>query len=479
MRTRRAGTTRPLWARLIGLVMVVPAVVLMMRQYLIPTARTVMRSASWENYTAIAPHLPAALTLVGASALTFAVLGLLGGGLGVAAGRGSRTARRAAAAIAGIMVGWHAPAGMAMVYDRQHPGFGASLPEVVTVLGLVWAPVLIGAAALVVMIIVRSGQRVARSAVVVVVVGAFAALAGGLQSYGVLMSVGRMVASDTVALQPVAVGLAARGAHGPASAIESIVLGIVAILGVAAVALLVAVGARPMLTSPEVRTSTLSSHLWVGWAGAAGLGAVAIGCVVAHRHWFAGLITPLMDRGVLPDGWATDIWGPAIVAAVIQLSIAAVAGAGLALLRPFGGGSRWVLLLFAPWVYVGAAPLLIHNHLADQPGINWVNLPAVVAFTLLFAALANAHRRAADGDVTGQTRSSAIVTALAASLLVGLILVLINVEPLPQLLNPGSDTVTAVPVVVLASLVMGVLAVLVTDRLTMQTGPAHSGVGTP
>jgi hypothetical protein len=86
-------------------------------------------------------------------------------------------------------------------------------------------------------------------------------------------------------------------------------------------------------------------------------------------------------------------WLIPLGAALVQVAVAAVAAFGIAVVRPLGRHSEWLLLAFAPWLLAGNAlmelprlgpggdqgpqPLLAH-----APS-SWLSIPALFLFTLL------------------------------------------------------------------------------------------------
>ncbi|WP_143175594.1 hypothetical protein [Cryptosporangium aurantiacum] len=91
-----------------------------------------------------------------------------------------------------------------------------------------------------------------------------------------------------------------------------------------------------------------------------------------------------------------NTWLPPLLSAVVSVLVAAVGGFALGVLRPIGERSPRLLLLFAPWLFVGVGPLVFAHRDraegADQVGTwfglvppVWLSIPALVVFTLFFS----------------------------------------------------------------------------------------------
>ncbi|WP_156325807.1 hypothetical protein [Nonomuraea sp. SBT364] len=116
--------------------------------------------------------------------------------------------------------------------------------------------------------------------------------------------------------------------------------------------------------------------------------------------WVAALFEPA-DEGGLPSGPRTHVntWVPALAGALVSVGVAYLAALGIGGLRPLGRGSEWLLLPFAPWLFVGAGPLsianwntlrglgLIDTFVALIPPLL-ISVPALVILTLLCKGLA-------------------------------------------------------------------------------------------
>ncbi|SEG90733.1 ABC-type sugar transport system, permease component [Nonomuraea solani] len=153
--------------------------------------------------------------------------------------------------------------------------------------------------------------------------------------------------------------------------------------------------------------------------GSAGPVGVVVGVVALVVFTGAGLLCawPWID-GVLasPGSPAGSLrvhmntWVPALAGALVSVGVAYLAALGIGGLRPLGRGSEWLLLAFAPWLFVGAGPLgnanwqnvrnlgLIDSFLALFPPLL-VSVPALLVLTLLCKGLAERAGRDFFGGV--------------------------------------------------------------------------------
>ena len=62
--------------------------------------------------------------------------------------------------------------------------------------------------------------------------------------------------------------------------------------------------------------------------------------------------------------WANTLVPPAMSIFLLQLPIAYLGALGIGALRPLGRWSEWLLLPFAPWLFITALPLGIRSWLS-------------------------------------------------------------------------------------------------------------------
>jgi ABC-type sugar transport system permease subunit len=132
--------------------------------------------------------------------------------------------------------------------------------------------------------------------------------------------------------------------------------------------------------------------------GVTALVVVLAAALLCAWPWIDGLLA-------LPDTSAGGLraqlntWPPAVAGALVSVGVAYLAALGIGGLRPLGRGSEWLLLLFAPWLFVGTGPLgvanwqnirslgLIDTFAALFPPLL-VSVPALLVLTLLCKGLA-------------------------------------------------------------------------------------------
>ncbi|GAA1838983.1 hypothetical protein GCM10009682_64020 [Luedemannella flava] len=198
-----------------------------------------------------------------------------------------------------------------------------------------------------------------------------------------------------------------------------------ALLGVAAVLLVAFSGLRARWAPDAGRpTSPLASAAVI---------VVLLGClaVVAYALWpwfgaFGGDTPSRFDAGRV----AVNTWLPPLISTVVGVALAALAGFGIGALRPLGRFSELLLLPFAPWLFVTPAVQAFGAFEAQRDGgtLNtlaslippvWINIPALVLFTVLFRGLSLDWRagRASLGAVIVPALPMAAVAVLATWLI--------------------------------------------------------------
>lgn len=441
-----------------------PAVVLGIVQIVVPAGRTVWTSlfqtrpfgggAERGRFLGLEAYAEAELVeplllglVVGLPA--FFVAGLAGVAIGSMATVASEGLRLAVRGVLGVLVVLYAPIGIGLALrfggDRDL-GFGF----LVYVLGLVVLPVGTALAALVTMAaagpdgVTPTGRRGATVALVVGV-GLVAAVALGLQFFGLPATVTNV--SQDGALPGTLIYL--RGFQlfdlSAAAAVSTVLLVLLALLGVVVTVLLLTARVRVEL-APRTPPGA------PGPTGNSGLGAVAllltvvvlVGFLVLAREWVAGLFAPLpsalsFDEAVRA---AVNSWIPSLAATLIQVVVGALAGVGVGWLRPAGRGSEWLLLLFAPGLFVTLTPLLIAKFVGaidrGSFGESWVppllvSIPAIYVCTFLAAGL----RRAWEADRLGRAR--AVLSGLAAVTLVFVVLWVVQAQTVTWNLVSATD----------------------------------------
>jgi hypothetical protein len=185
---------------------------------------------------------------------------------------------------------------------------------------------------------------------------------------------------------------------GRSAAAATMLLGVLAALGLLAVLLVIATGLR-IETAPAGRDEPRSGH----WAAVAGslLSLLVVLGVTGYGLW------PWIRRLLqFPDPWAIgpdqqfNTWLPTLLNAAVGVVVALLAGYAIGGLRPLGRFSSLLLVPFAPWLFVGNGVLGVAGFRRfDEAGCcfgnfmllappGWVVVAAVVLFTLLFRGLA-------------------------------------------------------------------------------------------
>lgn len=209
------------------------------------------------------------------------------------------------------------------------------------------------------------------------------------------------------------------GAGASVGTVMGVILGV---LGLVATAVAVVSRLRITLTPAPGRTPAAgASSADAGSAGSASAGAVpagsgravtAAGVVVGVSALFLFVAVGLLlawpwisgvsaSPGSPAGGLRAQVntWVPAITGALVSVGVAYLAALGIGGLRPLGRASEWLLLVFAPWLFVGPGPLgvanwqnmrnlgLIDTFFALFPPLL-VSVPALLVLTLLCGGLA-------------------------------------------------------------------------------------------
>ncbi|GAA2211898.1 hypothetical protein GCM10009850_073590 [Nonomuraea monospora] len=160
----------------------------------------------------------------------------------------------------------------------------------------------------------------------------------------------------------------------------------------------------PDAPAPDTRATAVGMTV----VGVAALVLVTAVGIVLTWPWMDGVLaSPATPAGTVTT--QVNTWAPAIAGAIVSVGVAYLAALGIGGLRPLGRASEWLLLLFAPWLFVGPGPLSVANWqnvhnlgLIDtfpaliQPLL--VSVPALLVLTLLCKGLAE---RARPGDFFG------------------------------------------------------------------------------
>lgn len=302
------------------------------------------------------------------------------------------------------------------------------------------------------------------------------------------------------------------GEFGAGAAVSTLMLLVLAVLGVAAVLVVILtrlrVSVRP-LRSPSARSTVNAGAIVV--AGVA-LCAVVLIAVLNMGPWFDAL------GGRSPEG-ASDAngrtWGPAVWAALLSVGVAYLGALGVGGLRPLGRHSEWLLMPFAPWLFVGVAPLGIgffaalredgelDTEAATFPPIL-VSLVSLVVLAVLCRGQAERWRQqvAAGAPAAGFFFRTVVVPTLPPALFLVVVTMFVNAQDLfwPLLVASSPETWTtpvllygasanlagldfsvasATPLVavVLGFVALGVIQALHLDRMSATVGRPDDPTG--
>ncbi|SDT32557.1 hypothetical protein [Microlunatus soli] len=414
----RVGPARPvrLGPAWVGWLLLAPALVLMIVQLLVPGIRTVLISLRGSTAFGGSQHrtigvdgyrhaddLAAALggSLACAALLLVAAL-TIGPVTGLVLARATGITAVIGRGLLGLLLCCYAPTAMVLglLFDSGYTGVAGLMLDTF----IIYLPVAVAGSALLWSTIFRAadvGDRRTRPSGAGILAGAImvgiACLAGGLQSFEapVLLAGGRMVSTANLILYSLQ---SAR--FDTAAAVCTVLMIIVAALGLAAGVIMIALRARFVL-SPV----TLSAQRSPGLLKAVAVGiplVIAVVVVILHRDWVVGLVQAGTDLPG-PDSALVlqtlfNTWVPSGLGALIQVVVALLAGAAIGWWQPIGRHSRWLLLAFAPWLFAGGLPLIVAEY--DARGAEprsedwtalipsvWVITPAIFVLSWLFEEL--------------------------------------------------------------------------------------------
>jgi ABC-type sugar transport system permease subunit len=301
---------------------------------------------------------------------------------------------------------------------------------------------------------------------------------------------------------------------GVSAAHSTIVLVILGVLGLLAALLVILTGLRMEFDS--VRRSADDPPGWPnGRVLAMVLGAILLVVVL----WFTwNGLGPTLSRVISRSGGETiaitsstrlavNTWLPPLISSVTAVGLAALAGFAIGALRPLGRHSELLLLLFAPWLFVGIGPLavakwntaqqteLVNTFVGLIPPVA-IAIPALFVFTLLFKGQARRQQELVAGGVpVRESYMRTLLPTLPMIVLVGGFSWLFQAQDLTWPLLVASDrdyfngsltllmalqqAATAdapvflalpIAVVLIGAVVLAVAQVLYLDRLAIRAG---------
>ncbi len=416
-------TDTPVWLRVLGFVLLLPAVLALLWSYVLPTLSTVRNSfyrdhlahgeggmpsvpgepVGVENYeraldAGLVGHVAFAL-LLGLLPLVTALLAAPL--LALVATRAGRVARLLTRAVLALPVAGHTPVALYLGWNfhrvdwetfHNHPRTGLVAVGAATTFGLVVA---VAATAFLSALRGRTpvpnpgpspdAGRVPGGAPpadrsplpALLTVGGFLALgilAAALQTYTLVDLVGGGRSPDALTpLVDVVHGTFSQFFEfGPGSAVSTVLGLLLGLLGLGAAGLLLATRARIEFDGWRDAPGTSDGHRPAPvFRVLAVLGLVVL--VAAYGWVIVPWLTDALPGGPgLPgdvDAVRTyvDTWLPPLPSALVGVGLAALAGFGIGALRPLGRWSELLLLPFAPWLFVGIGPLaLAYYRRADE-----------------------------------------------------------------------------------------------------------------
>ncbi|MFG3436888.1 hypothetical protein ACGF0J_06560 [Nonomuraea sp. NPDC047897] len=283
------------------------------------------------------------------------------------------------------------------------------------------------------------------------------------------------------------------GLGAAAATVTGLLLGV---LGVAATVVAVTSRMRLSITPRPGGGAKGGSPVAVAAGVAALVAAVAVTLVLTWP-WLSALTEPAAPAGTGPRT-QVNTWVPALAGAVVSVGTAYLAALGIGALRPLGRRSEWLLLPFAPWLFVGVGPLSVAGwsnfrgmRLLDtflvlvQPFL--LSVPALFVLTLLCKGLAERTDRDLLGGVVLPSLPMAgvltgAVTLVNAQDVLWPLLVThdrgLATAPVAQLLQltqfgrAAADVALTTPLPVMAIALLAVVAAQFRylDRLTLTVG---------
>jgi ABC-type sugar transport system permease subunit len=523
-----------------GMLLLLPAALTALVTLVVPTGQTIVRSfqkgggiglpahsAGLHNYTELlggAAFWKALVFSLSFAVIPLVVLLVVGPALAAALDRAGTWPRRVGrvllslplvvfspvAVAAGWIAGQSDDGGIATVFGRLGRG-GAASPTLPLITAAAMFGFLCGLALLVFLPVMRGRAEGRPLTPVMIAVGSItvlAAFAVALQvfSLDLMMGSGR---------QPTLAMLEYRAAYfyadfGGGAAVATVTGLLLGLLGVLATVVAVRTGVRIELRpagTPE-RPDTPPADGGRVAVGVVVLALVLAIAVVCSWPWLTGLSSGGHALPVSPrtGHLYADTWIPPVLSAVVSVGAAYLGALGIGGLRPLGRRSEWLLLPFAPWLFVGIGPLSVAdyenarrlgviNHFAGLLPPLLLSVPSLLVLTIFCRTRATLWRAERARGAPAFVRLVAL-PALPLAAFMGGVTVLFGAHGLlwPTLVSSardlqtapvavvrqllqygggtGSGIATPIILVVLLFLALGALQILYLDRLVIATGPA-------
>lgn len=319
------------------------------------------------------------------------------------AGAGTRMAARI---VWGVAVVAFAPAAMTVAWVVERMGSGGYQEATLLEWAALSSGVVFGAGVLVALAAFRGGAEATKPAKAVVTAAGLTALAlaaASLQTFTFTYITGVPSPPGTTPLNHVFRDGFQLFDFGYAAAKATILLAVLAVLGLGAALLFILTRTRI-----EVSPGPGDPKPFRAGAGIAGILLLilfATGTVVNLLPWLTHLTTMPSATGVELNETELmiDTWLPPLITTGIAIVTALAGGFAIGALRPLGDGSRWLLLLFAPWLFVTSGPLSLagYESLVEADAVftfeglvprAWIAVPALFVFTALFWGLEDRRR---------------------------------------------------------------------------------------
>ncbi|MFI9595173.1 carbohydrate ABC transporter permease [Nonomuraea sp. NPDC052265] len=447
--------------RALGWLLAVPALLGTLITLVLPTVQTIVlslhsggvlqesRFVGLDNYGKVLGGeefwraLGFTLSLTAGPLLVAVVVGPL---LALALDRGGPLVRRAGLVVLSLAIVTFSPVGVAAAWLRgmlpDGPAIAtlaeglrdpATAPGTLRIIVVAATFGVVCALALTAFLPALRGGTAGPATVVVAVLVALATVAVGAQAFSIGMALtrgGPERATQTLAghQYDYAFRMAQFGPGAAVAALTGVLLG-----GLGVVAVVVAAATRLRVTVlPRPASAARSGGAFPARPKTPGVAAgvvalvlvVAVGLVCAWP-WISGVLAGGDGAGGLRAH--ANTWIPAVAGALVSVGVAYLAALGIGGLRPLGARSEWLLLLFAPWLFVGTGPLgvadwqnmrnlrLVDTFFALFPPLL-VSVPALLVLTLLCKGLAERNDRDFFGGVLLPSLPMAGVLAGAVTL---------------------------------------------------------------
>jgi ABC-type sugar transport system permease subunit len=376
-------------ARVVGWLLPLPAVVLAVLTLVVPTVRTVIASFSSETLLPGAPaenvgfdnygamhgfwsSLSFALSLVAVPTVVAVVVAPL---VAAALNWAGAWARWAARIVLSLTIVVFSPVALSIAWMRDLRDDPTRLADLDlaggalrSVTAMMTFGVVLAVGLMIFLPVFRARRRPAWPALFATAgVAVLGMVAIGLQQFTVPFVLTNFGPRD-VTTTPV--GLMYAGSFrqlriGVGAAVATTLLVILAVLGVAAMLVVILTRLRVSLVPLRRQPQDVRVNPGAIVLAALVLAAVVTAIVLTAAPWFDALSGPTPDG---PSGTQGRTWGPAILGALSSVGAAYLAALGISGLRPLGRHSEWLLMAFAPWLFVGVAPLSIEFYKSVREG---------------------------------------------------------------------------------------------------------------